>query len=156
MAMWAEGIGGLRGGIETGDLARARAALPLLEEYLNICRERWPRCPHFVSSQAAEVYACLAALTKMGGDSLIKEQRAAAALCSRLCAPFMVALENEYGAEDPHNRAMRAFLGSSCGHCGTAVDARQAKQCSGCRLVAYCSGPCQKLAWEAHHKRDCC
>ena len=29
------------------------------------------------------------------------------------------------------------------------------KQCSRCRIVQYCGGSCQKLAWKAYHRQEC-
>ena len=63
-------------------------------------RSRHPTRWHFVSSQAAECYACLVAL----------QDEEANVLASEMCTPFMHALENEYGELDANNVQMRAWL----------------------------------------------
>jgi hypothetical protein len=138
--IWARGLPMLREGVEGGDVALARSAGPILQSYFEWCKERWPTCPHFVSSRAAEVYACLAAT----GDA------ECAGFASRLCSPYLPALQYEYGIEDGHNKAMGSFFKSHCGRCGKASK----NFCSRCKLVAYCGADCQRKAWKAH-KRDC-
>ena len=51
-ALWSGGIARLRGGVERGDAALARSGWPLLTGYFEWARTRFPRHPHFVSSQA--------------------------------------------------------------------------------------------------------
>ena len=29
------------------------------------------------------------------------------------------------------------------------------KSCTGCRMVYYCSSPCQKAAWKSYHDKEC-
>ena len=75
---------------------------------------------------------------------------AAAAGAVQVAAPYITALENEYGCEDEHNVRMRAFCRDHCGHCGAAA----ASRCSRCKLVGYCGSACQKAAWK-EHKEGC-
>ena len=63
----------------------------------------------------AECYACLSALPS---------DREACALAARLSAPYLHALECEYGVADVHNVAMRRFVASHCAHCGAQVRVR--------------------------------
>ena len=88
-------------------------------------------------AQAAECYACLVA---------VKTDREALAFAARLCAPHLHALDCEYGVEDAHNVAMRAFVRSHCTHCGGAASSH----CSRCKLASFCGQACQRSAWKAH------
>ena len=135
-ALWSDGLSRLRGGVEGGDGVLARSSFPILGEYFSWVRSRHPTRCHFVSSQAAECYACLVAL----------QDEDANVLASETCTPFMHALENEYGELDAQNVQMRAWLKSHCGRCGKAAESC----CTRCKIVGYCSSECQKAASEAH------
>ena len=114
----------------------ARSGFPVLSEYFAWVRDKHPIEAHFASSHAAECYACLAAM----------QDEEAAVLASRLCASYMIALENEYGPLDAQNVQMRAWFRSHCGHCGKAAKSC----CARCGVVSYCGIKCQKAAWKAH------
>lgn len=91
-------------------------------------------------SKAAEVFACLSAT----------KDPECAALAAQLCSPYLPALEHEYGTEDSHNVAMRAWFKTHCGQCGQAASTC----CSRCKRVGYCGAACQEAAWK-HHKLGC-
>jgi hypothetical protein len=135
-ALWADGLRRLRGGVERGDMKLARSGFPALSEYFAWVRDKHPIEAHFASSHAAECYACLAAM----------QDEEAAVLASRLCASYMIALENEFGPLDAQNVQMRAWFRSHCGHCGKAAKSC----CARCGVVSYCGIKCQKAAWKAH------
>lgn len=137
VALWTRGLRELRRGVEGGDLLLARAAAGTpLAAYFAWCHERWPKCRHYASSHAAEVFACLVAT----GDP------ECAALATQLCSPYLPALEHEYGEEDEHNVAMGKFFRTHCGQCGKAASTC----CSRCKRVAFCGAACQKQAWRRH------
>lgn len=133
---WRTGVAELRGGVEGGDFARARSAFPAVAAYFAWARACWPEKPHFVAMRAAECYACLAAMGTPDAKLLV----------SRLCLPYIAALENEYGTDDRHNIELRRLCKISCGQCGEP--ARSC--CSQCKMVGYCSVKCQKVAWKVH------
>ena len=82
----------------------------------------------------AECYACLSALPA-DGEAL--------AFAARLSAPYLQALDYEYGVGDVHNVAMRRFVATHCAGCGAAAT----NHCARCKLVSYCG-----QAWDlAHH-----
>jgi hypothetical protein len=140
VASWLEGIENLRGGIESGDKVRAHSAFPHVVNYFAWAERHWPGQDgrHIVSTQAAECYACLSAMN----------EPEAMVLASRICSPYMAALEHEFGADDKQNVVMRRFLSGHCGNCG-----KQSKSCcSRCKLVSYCGSACQKTAWKEHKK----
>jgi len=136
-ALFADGLGRLRGGVEQGDTELARSSFKLVRAFFEWVLEKYPAHVHFASSQAAECFACLAAM----------EDEEAAVLASQLCAPYLNALENEFGALDAENVRMRAWLKSHCGHCGRSA---QKGVCSRCKIVGYCGAECQRAAWKAH------
>ena len=127
----------MRGGVEQGDTELARSSFKLVRAFFEWVLEKYPAHVHFASSQAAECFACLAAM----------EDEEAAVLASQLCAPYLNALENEFGALDAENVRMRAWLKSHCGHCGRSS---QKGVCSRCKIVGYCGAECQRAAWKAH------
>ena len=113
VASWLEGIENLRGGIESGDKVRAHSAFPHVVNYFAWAERHWPGQDgrHIVSTQAAECYACLSAMN----------EPEAMVLASRICSPYMAALEHEFGADDKQNVVMRRFLSGHCGNCGKTV-----------------------------------
>ena len=148
--LWCNGIAQLRGGVEGGSDESVWAGLKLCERHLAVTRSR-DHPAHFVSARAAEAFACLEALSltaAAGGHT--DKALAAAAGAVQVAAPYITALENEYGCEDEHNVRMRAFCRDHCGHCGAAA----ASRCSRCKLVGYCGSACQKAAWK-EHKEGC-
>ena len=96
--------------------------------------------PHRLTTSCAKAAECYACLVATKGD------QEAAALATRLCTPYLHALDLEYGATDTQNKAMRSYVKATCATCGKAASS----QCSRCRLVGYCGQACQKLAWKAH------
>ena len=142
-ALWGNGIARLRGGVERGDTGLVRQGCALLQEYFAWVQRRDKHATrrHFVSSQVAECYACLAALPN---------DREAAAFAARLSAPYLAALDYEYGVEDEHNIAMHRFVATHCAACGGAAT----NHCSRCKLVHYCGQACQRQAWKGH-KLEC-
>ena len=143
-ALWGAGISRLRAGVERGDSVKLEAGLPLLHAYATWTSTHHPARPHYVAAQFAEVYACLAALANASDEPAARAR--AHALASTLCAPYLVALEAEFGADDAHNVAMRSLFRTVCGHCGAPAVSR----CARCRIVGYCGALCQKAAWAAH------
>ena len=139
-ALWAEAIQRLRSGVEQDDTQLMHSSVPLLDEYFAWVGKRHSADLHFASSQAMDCYACISSTS----DEVV------AAAVARLCAPYMRALEYEYGAGDVHNMQMRAWLLTRCGHCGKPAKSR----CARCKGVSYCGAKCQKLAWKTH-KRVC-
>jgi hypothetical protein len=77
----------------------------------------------------AECYACLSALPA---------DREAMAFAARLSAPYLHALDCEYGVADEHNIAMRRFVATHCAACGAAAT----NHCARCKLVSYCGQAC--------------
>ena len=77
----------------------------------------------------AECYACLSALPA---------DREAMAFAARLSAPYLQALDCEYGVADEHNIAMRRFVATHCAACGAAAT----NHCARCKLVSYCGQAC--------------
>ena len=126
--------------------------MKLCERHLAVTRSR-DHPAHFVSARAAEAFACLEALSltaAAAGAGHTDKALAAAAGAVQVAAPYITALENEYGCEDEHNVRMRAFCRDHCGHCGATA----ASRCSRCKLVGYCGSACQKAAWK-EHKEGC-
>ena len=65
------------------------------------------------------------------------------AFAARLSAPYLQALDYEYGVGDVHNVAMRRFVATHCAACGAAAT----NHCARCKLVSYCG-----QAWDlAYH-----
>lgn len=148
--LWGSGVAKLRGGVEGGNDADVWAGVALCKRYFAAVRSRGHPL-HFVSSRAAEAYACLEALALAASNGgHLDKAGAAAAAAVQLCAAYVPALEHEYGDADAHNVRMRAFCRGHCGRCGSAASSR----CSRCKLVGYCSAACQKAAWKEH--KDSC
>ena len=63
------------------------------------------------------------------------------AFAARLSAPYLQALDYEYGVGDVHNVAMRHFVATHCAACGAAAT----NHCARCKLVSYC-GQARDLA----------
>lgn len=148
--LWCSGIAQLRGGVEGGSDESVWTGLKLCKRHLAVTRSRGHPA-HFVSARAAEAFACLEALSlaaSSGGHA--DKALAAAAGAVQIAAPYITALENEYGCDDEHNVRMRAFCRDHCGQCGAAATSR----CSRCKLVGYCGSACQKAAWK-EHKEGC-
>lgn len=145
-ALWRCGLHLLRDGVLQADEARARLGWPLLQAYVRWADEHvGVASRHYLSSQMAEIFACLSAFVSGTQDE------SAAALAVQLCAPFLRALENEYGVDDEDCVRMRRFFLHHCGRCGKRAPR---SVCSRCHKVAYCSSGCQRAAW-AEHKRWC-
>lgn len=100
LQMWSDGVDALRSGVLSGDKCLAQRGMSLLTSYFSWCESNFPGKRHFVSSQIAETFACLVA---MRDDD-------ASHLAVKLCAPYLISLENEYGVEDAHNQSMRATV----------------------------------------------
>lgn len=151
-ALWRCGLQLLRGGVWEGDEARARLGWPLLQAHVRWADEHHgPRSRHFLASQMAEVFACLAAFVAGTQEQAPHSSYEAAALAVRLCGPFLRVLELEYGEQDDDCQKMRRFFLHHCGKCGKRAPR---SLCSRCKVVSYCSANCQRAAWP-EHKRMC-
>lgn len=136
----------LRGGVERGKDDAVWDGVQMCRSYFEHLRASGQPA-HRVAARAAETFACLEALSLAKGAA----QHKAAAAAVQLCAPYLVAAECIYAADDEHNVRMRAFCRNQCGECGQPARSR----CSRCKLVGYCSSDCQKAAWKTH-KAVCC
>ena len=117
--LWGSGVAKLRGGVEGGNDADVWAGVALCKRYFAAVRSRGHPL-HFVSSRAAEAYACLEALALAASNGgHLDKAGAAAAAAVQLCAAYVPALEHEYGDADAHNVRMRAFCRGHCGRCGS-------------------------------------